>query len=481
MNIAIALFLKNENQNILSWLAWHLAIGVNKFFIYDDHSTDGTYEILKAACNIYNIELEQTNPKEITHFYWRQANAFEKACRKALNQNYDWIGFLDADEYVSLEKDLTIQDFLSRFPNYNGVSLNWRIYGNSNRVIKTKLPTYEAYNWHSNKDLGDMELTKCFIRPQDYSFEYINPHHFRTVPENYANSYGDPILEKRATSETIIWDIACINHYINRSMEDYVNRIKQRLNSDLVDSTVRWNHFNRNDIYHQERKDFIIKANKILLTLKKECVRHYIFNLTGFLQKNSNVSNEIKIYSLQTIANNYVGLNKQESFLCHSAETENIVKIFGVIYPEDSNHIYLFQNENESVSNVPFNIHHIERFSSTYQLLLSSINGTNYSSLQSPYTEKYASFLQIHNFENVEVNRDNCQEWEYIQLNSEALPINFNISPHSIHDVFSFYTYLHQHNENITYEDFILAYNLLTPGDQATLLQQEEGKIISWL
>ncbi|MFT9383173.1 MAG: glycosyltransferase family 2 protein, partial [Acetobacter orientalis] len=108
---AIVLFVKNEVYDIASWISWHLSLGFDKIFIYDDHSTDGTFEVCEIISRKYNIELNRTNIEKEPNFYWRQKESYFDACRKSLN-NYKWLAFLDADEYIYLEEHNTINDFL---------------------------------------------------------------------------------------------------------------------------------------------------------------------------------------------------------------------------------------------------------------------------------------------------------------------------------------------------------------------------------
>lgn len=50
-SVALALFVKDEFSDIAGWVAWHAALGVKTFFIFDDHSSDGTWEILQLPPN----------------------------------------------------------------------------------------------------------------------------------------------------------------------------------------------------------------------------------------------------------------------------------------------------------------------------------------------------------------------------------------------------------------------------------------------
>ncbi len=45
--LAICAIAKNEGPYFKEWIEWHLAHGVDQFFIYDNESTDDTKDILE--------------------------------------------------------------------------------------------------------------------------------------------------------------------------------------------------------------------------------------------------------------------------------------------------------------------------------------------------------------------------------------------------------------------------------------------------
>jgi hypothetical protein len=48
MSIGIAAIVKNELPYLIEWIAFHRASNVNRFFIANNNSTDGTKELLIA-------------------------------------------------------------------------------------------------------------------------------------------------------------------------------------------------------------------------------------------------------------------------------------------------------------------------------------------------------------------------------------------------------------------------------------------------
>lgn len=477
---AVALFVKNEFQDIASWIAWHFAIGVDKMFIYDDWSDDGTFDIIKIACESYNIELSRTDKQKTTNFYWRQCDSYKDACEKACSQGFSWIGFLDGDEYVYLEDAASINDFLSCFDNYNAVALNWKIYGSSQRVIKTKIPTYEAFTYHCNLDLGDCELVKSFVRPEMYTYEYTDPHRFKMQEEKYASADGELVSWKGATKR-IVWKGAWINHYICRSMEHYIDRIKRRLGADLSNSTGYWDHFNRNDLYFQPRKDFLFKANQNILELRKKSIEYFLraMNSCVSLDNQSNA----KIYMIESFHRHFIGLNvDKEGEVFQGNIEDNKQKLYACIYNEDDTKIFLFSEYLDQISNIPFRIKEEEKYSCIYSYkIIKNDNGT--CSFKSISNGKFMTCTPKENGGIVEISRDAAREWEQFTLHEITLPSTccFFRFPGAVNTYDQFMAYIDSAYGVMTIGDFIFAYNSLSQQDKGRVTSLPYGKCLKWL
>ncbi|NHN90354.1 glycosyltransferase family 2 protein, partial [Acetobacter sicerae] len=256
-SVAIALYVKNEFSDIAGWISWHFALGVKTLFIFDDHSTDGTWEIIQAAAKCYDIRFTRTSPELEADFTKRQRDAFFMAARECKGK-YDWLGCLDGDEYVYLRHSDSLPDFLSKFNHADAIGFSWKIYGSSDRVLRPRIPAPQAFTRHSTKELNDNVLIKSFFRPDKLGEVWYNPHFFDIPKGRYVRPDGSFMREERA-EQPIEWDDAYILHFITRSMAQYIERIRRRVQSDLCDSQVNWAHFNRNDIEDLEplRRGFL--------------------------------------------------------------------------------------------------------------------------------------------------------------------------------------------------------------------------------
>ena len=477
ISAAIVLFVKNEVDNIVDWISWHLAIGFEKIFIYDDHSEDGTYEVCLEASKIFNIEVNRSNVQKETDFFWRQKQSYFDACIKTKGY-YDWVAFIDADEYIYLEKEKNITTFLNNYEDCNAIALNRCIYGSSKRVIKDHIPVYESFNYHSNEHLNDNRLVKSIIRPEDYSFHYRDPHRWLMNNEVYKDSCGN-IVQWDNSTKNIIWKNARINHYICRSMENYIERIKRRLGSDLHNSTVYWDYFNRNEIYEVLRKDLCDNAYEINIKIKKHCVYNYINNeriKNLILNKGHSIDKNLKTYYIKTKYNKYLCLNNIDGNLVQS---ENIIQEnFKIKCIFLNGLLVIFREKNNTILNIYFNIKEDLRRSYCY-IYNVEIDNSSRMFLRSPKTNKYLCFIPVENGGEVVCNRDEKSDWEEFFLEPCNDNFDFKVSNLSILDFNSFKDYINS-GYNINYNDFIMNISNLNKTDKNKVIY-ESNNTIGWI
>jgi hypothetical protein len=57
MKVAVCLMVRDEADDIASWLAWYHLLGFDTCIVYDDHSTDGTWDVLCAAARVQDVRV----------------------------------------------------------------------------------------------------------------------------------------------------------------------------------------------------------------------------------------------------------------------------------------------------------------------------------------------------------------------------------------------------------------------------------------
>ncbi|MFT9078735.1 glycosyltransferase family 2 protein [Ethanoligenens sp.] len=352
--VAIALFVKNEFSDIAGWIAWHRALGVKTFFIFDDHSSDGTWEIIQSAASVCDIRAMRTDPIEEPDFYQRQRKSFMAAAEMAKGQ-YDWIGFLDGDEYVYLKRQDSLPEFFSKFDHADAVALSWRIQGSSGRVVRPKITTVEAFVQHSTPELGDNRLIKSFVRPEKMGGHYHNPHWYDIPVDRYVRPDGR-LVNGQDANQDIDWNDAFVMHYICRSMEHYIQRIKRRLNADVGDSTVYWEHFNRNELADYEPLRFIGQTHRILRDIYRVMLDRAISTLrdTWYKVEGGNMfsprgDGAATVFQVKSAFDTSLYLLPHENRIMHTtaeiAEQSHLIPVYAAVHDDTPNAVTFFYEE----------------------------------------------------------------------------------------------------------------------------------------
>ncbi len=229
MKVAIAIIVKDESADILPWICWHFNLKASTIIFYDDTSTDGTFELASDACDVRDVRLHRV-PPSIDLYTHRQKQCYFQTIAE-YGDEFDWIGFLDADEYLALPDGQDLLSFLDRPEDVGAVAINWCNYGSSGYVLKPRMPPFYAYNKHYNRGEAINRHVKTFVRPKHWVKQWHNPHFFDVRPLRYEDPIGRPISWTSVfgiTEDEARWDGAKLMHYQCRSMEHFIERIRKR-------------------------------------------------------------------------------------------------------------------------------------------------------------------------------------------------------------------------------------------------------------
>lgn len=216
--VCLAAILKYEEPFLDEWIVYHWMLGIDHFYLYDDNPDFPLRDFLKPYkefVTVVNWYKSSPDGKRENQFF---------AYRHALKNycfSYDWVVFIDGDEFITLRKHEDIKSFLKDYADYSAVSLDWHVFGhngyfeNPEGFITSSL-TRRMY-------LPGRDV-KTFSRPQ--AIETINsPHFFR-----YKNGHLHVDVNKRIFQEKKYpgrTDIANINHYMCRSFKNWMNRVNR--------------------------------------------------------------------------------------------------------------------------------------------------------------------------------------------------------------------------------------------------------------
>jgi len=275
--VAICAVAKDENKYIAEWVSYYLSKGVSHIYIYDNN--DGATEVMSGLSGLSQVTVIPVYGESSLKNKGFQVGVYTEAY-KVYGHDYDWMGFFDIDEFVSIDDGLDIPSFLGN-PMYDGthiVHLNWRYYGDNGLVHYEDSPVVSRFKTPASLDVKYSDINNCenqyvksFIRTgyDEFVLDVHAPRFFGAVCRGADGYFRLPTK----SINPICVDNARINHYGTKTIEEYIERrISNGLYSNngatgaakiSVKDRLDW-FFNVNDVT-QAKLDII---HKMLPTLK---------------------------------------------------------------------------------------------------------------------------------------------------------------------------------------------------------------------
>ena len=253
-----------DEPNIAEWVAHHLLLGFNKIVIFDHLSK---IPISTSIGTNFNGKLTIIPIQGSGNIKIKLMN---DALDIATRENHSWMLYLDADEYINLNRFNNIKDFLEYFKEADSIGINWLMFGSSNHVSQPKGLLTENF---TRSDFTLNMHVKSFVRPTS-AVRSVNPHYFIVANTNRCYSgNGTKMPMGPFNKQHIPFTTApiYIAHYYIQSEEEHLRR-KIRM---LDDGTVGKNtlipevHITYNNVvneqlknkYSQKIKDFLKEHN----------------------------------------------------------------------------------------------------------------------------------------------------------------------------------------------------------------------------
>jgi len=210
-----------DEKNIKEWVAHHLLIGFDIIIIFDHKSIIPLHDIFNKfdkRVKIIRIELETDNIKLLL---------MNQAKEMAKNYNMDWFIYLDADEFIILNKFFKgIKHFLNAYSYADSVGINWLMFG-SNYLINDPSNNSLLMETYTRSQLFLDKHVKSFVRPNEIK-NCINPHFYNMRNPNRMLGLDFKILSKPYCFSNVKIHYsnapAYIAHYVYQSEESYKRR-----------------------------------------------------------------------------------------------------------------------------------------------------------------------------------------------------------------------------------------------------------------
>ena len=220
--VAVCAIGRLENRYAVEWVEHYNRLGVDKIFIYDNNRPEDGEAFIDVLQPYIDHGLVDVKPWD-----GLQKQAYEE-CYNRHNQDYDWIGFFDFDEFVEIQDGRDVKDFLTGFEFADVVVMNWRTMTDNGLVHYEPKPLKERFTEGTDESLVINRHVKSFVRGGIDGISFNDPHCPNAPKLNVVNVVGEQV-EQVPIQPTVIHKVAWVNHYNTKTAEEWATLKMHRL------------------------------------------------------------------------------------------------------------------------------------------------------------------------------------------------------------------------------------------------------------
>jgi glycosyltransferase involved in cell wall biosynthesis len=261
MRTAVCLYVRNEERDIAEWIAFHLVVGFDAVILFDNLSKDRTAAIARR--------MGQTRDVRVIPWPWpfrySQAGAYT-ACLTLFGRAFDWIAFVDSDEFVLPMGGRSIKAVLAPLDHAAAVALTYAFFGSSGHVDYPPGLVIESFTHRGPDDFAPNSVVKSIVRPK--GARYQTSHAFR-VAGDYVDATGAPVVwtDPAHRIATVDHTRVRVNHYFTRSKAHWADKMARGYRGPLLRPEGEFEAYDRNEVEDLE-------AAKLAAAVRAELARH---------------------------------------------------------------------------------------------------------------------------------------------------------------------------------------------------------------
>ena len=229
---------RDEARYLAEWVSFHQGVGVERFILFNDRSTDNFMEVLSPWIIDGTVEIRDRRKLSQREVYSNTAKEFRSVTK--------WMAFMDIDEFLFSPSHQYLPTVLKKYRYRAGVFVSWILFGSSGYTTSPEdgvirnyvwcLPAEDGYRDTCNQDRLDIPFPrptgrsnngKSIVRPSRIR-AMKSPHlprskwPFLIVDENNRPLGDEPVLREPSVAQLRI------NHYWSKSIEDLTQKIEKR-------------------------------------------------------------------------------------------------------------------------------------------------------------------------------------------------------------------------------------------------------------
>lgn len=199
--VALVGIAKAEENYLKEWVDYHLKIGFDEIFIYQNDWTYPKQDITDERVHFGSISGLGMQTKCYNDFIMKYKDVF------------DFAAFIDIDEFLWLRDTTDVHEFLKDYFSDEAMFVNWRLFGD-NGLAEVKDGNYSVIKRFTrcSNDLNPLGKNIINLRLTQGNVLFHNPHIL--ITKNGAHRTKDPTRQKVAV---------CVEPYTITIFQNHVN------------------------------------------------------------------------------------------------------------------------------------------------------------------------------------------------------------------------------------------------------------------
>ena len=221
--IAVCAMGRMENRYAVEWVKHYKKLGFDKVFIYDNNREDE-----EKFADVLG-EFTKTGFVEITPWpnYGQTHDAALNDCYNRHGNDYQWIAFVDFDEFLALPKGVKIKKAMESYPHADVVLINWQVMTDGNLVTDDGRDCAKRFKTAISDDLKRTDglvinqHVKSIVRGGIRNLKFKWQPHCPASPNLYCvNAMNEPVRQYPLTEVTA--SPIRFKHYMTKTIQEYV-------------------------------------------------------------------------------------------------------------------------------------------------------------------------------------------------------------------------------------------------------------------
>jgi Glycosyltransferase family 92 len=204
--LSVGAIYRDEARYLPEWLEFHRLVGVERFFLYNNRSTDDHLEVLEPYVDDGTVVVHDW-PQ-----YPGQVDAY-RHCLRRHGADSRWLAFLDLDEFLFSPTGMPVAELLVDYERYPGVAVNWVMFGTGGHRTR---PPGLVIETHQRRAAKPWPFVKQIVDPARVE-RCLTVHAFRYTSLCAVDENQVPLAPSRGRTKLTSVARLRINHYYLKS------------------------------------------------------------------------------------------------------------------------------------------------------------------------------------------------------------------------------------------------------------------------